>query len=241
MRMPNLVKIRSSLQHAVSFSKEKSSIFFKTESGQYAEGDKFMGVTVPALRKIAKVFFDASLEEIQKLLQSKINEERLLALIILVRQYEKASIVEKEKIYQFYLSHLGYVNNWNLVDASAHLILGVHLSDKNRDFLFILAKSEIVWERRIAMVATWYFIRQHDLEYTFKIAKILLKDKHDLIHKAVGWMLREAGKKNEKQLRGFLEQYAEKMPRTMLRYAIEKFSIEQRKNYLARKSCAASI
>ena len=159
-----------------------------------------------------------------------------MALFILVEQYKQGVQEVKDQIYQFYLNNLNQVNNWNLVDASAHLIIGAHLHQKNKQSLVVLAQSEILWERRIAIVSTWHFIRNNDLEWTFKIATFLLQDQHDLIHKAVGWMLREAGKKDQNQLIDFLEQYAQKMPRTMLRYAIERFPEPQRKAYLIKKN-----
>ncbi|ACE05723.1 hypothetical protein Aasi_0285 [Candidatus Amoebophilus asiaticus 5a2] len=228
----NIHQIQTFLQGLASPNKEKVARFFKTGTGDYAEADEFIGVPVPVLRKIAKTFACISLEEIQQLIQSKINEERLLGLIILVNQYGKAPSESKDKIYLFYLSNLSNVNNWNLVDTSAHLIMGAHLLDKDKDILINLANSNSMWERRIAIVATWYFIRKNNLDWTFKIAEILLNDKHDLIHKAVGWMLREAGKRDQQQLILFLNQYTRLMPRTMLRYAIEKFSEQQKKSYL---------
>lgn len=233
--MNTLIQIKSHLKQASKKPlKDAKTIFFKTGPGEYAEHDQFIGVNVPDLRKIAKQFATLKREEIQVLIQSKINEERLLALFILVDQYQKAETSIKLTLYQFYLDNLQHVNNWNLVDASAHLILGAHLLDKDKQILFALAKSESIWERRIAIVSTWYFIRKQNLKWTFEIAALLLEDKHDLIHKAVGWMLREAGKKDENQLIVFLDQYAKKMPRTMLRYAIEKFPETQRKNYLVK-------
>ncbi|OJW68388.1 MAG: DNA alkylation repair protein [Candidatus Amoebophilus sp. 36-38] len=231
----NLDQIKSLLQGLASTDQEKTARFFKTGAGDYAEADEFIGVPVPILRKIAKTYMHISLEELQELLKSKINEERLLALIILVYQYDKASGELKEEIYQFYLCNLQSVNNWNLVDASAHLIMGAHLTNRDKDILLRLAQSEIIWERRVAIVATWYFIRKNELHWTFKIAEMLLNDKHDLIHKAVGWMLREAGKRDPNQLTVFLDQYTPLMPRTMLRYAIEKLSEQQKKHYLMRK------
>lgn len=231
----NLLKslhIKDILQNSISVSPHKAAAFFKTGAGHYAEGDKFIGVTVPNLRKIAKNFMFLTLDDLQVLLASKINEERLLALLILIKQYQNESDQAKERLYQFYIKNLKYVNNWNLVDASAHLIIGAHLWDKDRSLLFQLATSEILWERRISIVATWYFIRKNDLACTFKIASLLKCDTHDLIHKAVGWMLREAGKRDQTQLVTFLEQYMCEMPRTMLRYAIEKFPEDIRKSYL---------
>lgn len=206
--------------------------FFKTGSGHYAQNDKFLGVRVPDVRKIAGRFSMLELAELQFLLSSLINEERLLALIILVNQYEKGSAGQKEDIYRFYLNNSKYVNNWNLVDSSAPYILGKHLFVGGRDILLEFAKSEIIWERRISIVATLYFIKQNDFRATLEIAKILVNDKQDLIHKATGWMLREVGKKDEKILAGFLTKYARQMPRTMLRYAIEKFPKVQREIYL---------
>jgi 3-methyladenine DNA glycosylase AlkD len=162
------------------------------------------------------------------LIVSSINEERLLALIILTKQYSTATEPHKENVYQFYRTNMHHVNNWNLVDSSAHLIIGAHLFKQDCSILETLAASKNVWERRIAIVATWYFIRQSELEWTFKIAKLLHNDQHDLIHKAVGWMLREAGKKHEVSLISFLSEHAHQMPRTMRRYAMERLSKEQK-------------
>jgi len=231
MSKDRINQIRELLQQS-AHTPEKQKVFFKTGVGNYAEHDQFMGVSVPNVRKIAKEFSDLSLAEIQVLIRSPFNEERLLALIILVYQYQKVAEDHKQELFQFYLDNLEFVNNWNLVDSSAHLILGAHLFEKNRKQLLTLAKSKILWDRRIAIVATWYFIRKNDLEWTFKLAKIMLNDKHDLIHKAVGWMLREAGQRDQAQLISFLNQHASKMPRTMLRYAIEKFPEAQRKKFL---------
>jgi 3-methyladenine DNA glycosylase AlkD len=226
--------IKFALQNSISIKPDKAKYFFKTNPGQYAEHDQFIGVSVPNLRKIAKDFSHANLLAIQELLNSKINEERMLGLIILETQYKKAPHIIKEKLYNFYLNNLHNVNNWNLVDASAHLIMGAHLFNKNKDFLLELTQSDNLWKRRIAIVATWYFIKKNDFEWTFKIATLLLNDKHDLIHKAVGWMIREAGKKNLSVLLEFLDNYASTMPRVMLRYSIEKLSDEQKKLYLTK-------
>lgn len=231
----DLENIRSILYNSIDSSPERVAIFFKTNVGEYAEFEQFLGVTVPVLRKIAKQFINLPALELEQLLKSNFNEERLLALIILVSQYKKSEILKKEEIYQFYIQNLKYVNNWNLVDNSAHLILGAHLWDKDRTPLINLAQSNSLWERRISIVATWYFIKQQDFEYTIKIANMLLNDQHDLIHKAVGWMLREAGKKDQEILINFIEQNLLHMPRTMLRYAIEKFPKEQRQNYLLQR------
>lgn len=226
--MRRINQIRSRLEKSITT--QNQTTFFKTGVGEYAEHDRFMGVTVPSLRIIAKEFADLSLEEVQHLIESPFNEERFLALIILVQQYKK----EQENIYQFYLENLRHVNNWNLVDASAHLIIGAHLLKRDRSSLISLAQSNNMWKRRIAIVSTWYFIRHNDLEWTFKLGEMLLRDSHDLIHKAVGWMLREAGKRDEGRLIAFLDYHSTHMPRTMLRYAIEKISEQQRKKILQR-------
>jgi 3-methyladenine DNA glycosylase AlkD len=235
--MNTLEHIRELLQQAVVLPKQKGSVFFKTGAGQYAEHDQFMGVKVPILRQIAKQFSKLPIPDIEGLLSSVYNEERLLALFILVDQYKKAKAELRDELFQFYMNNLRYVSNWNLVDSSAHLILGVHVFDKrvSTDILIQLAGSDVMWERRIAMVATWWFIRKDSLELTPKIANLLLKDSHDLIHKAVGWMLREMGKKDEECLVQFLDQHATHMPRTMLRYSIEKLSEDRRKAYMTAK------
>lgn len=212
----------------ITLTPEAAQRFFKTTKGSYGAGDVFLGITVPNLRKIAKIYKDIELEVIEELLQSKYNEERLLALIILVQQYQKGSADLQEKLCAFYLNNLNRVNNWNLVDSSAHHILGHYLWGKDRSMLTRIAASQNLWERRIAIVATWYFIRKSDLEWTFKIAKLLQNDSHDLIHKAVGWMLREAGKKDEARLISFLCDHASQMPKTMLRYAMERLPKEQK-------------
>lgn len=199
------------------------SRFFKTGKGGYAEGDKFLGLTVPNTRKVSKEFIDLEIAEIEKLLTSSFHEERLVALLILILQFKKADEVRRKEIFDFYLAHTKYVNNWDLVDLSAGYIVGGYLSKRDRKVLFKLAESESLWERRIAMISTFAFIKNGESKDTIEIAKILLSDKHDLIHKAVGWMLREMGKNcGEKILESFLDANAKKMPRTMLRYAIEK-------------------
>ena len=233
--MTKIIQIRSLLKNASSVPLEKQKQFFKTGVGDYAEHDQFNGVPVPILRKVSKEFKDLTVEELSWLLESPVNEERLLALFIMIDQYQKASPLLRETLHQFYKTHLTHVNNWNLVDASAPFLVGMHLMNIDRTLLLKLARSESLWERRIAIVSTWHFIRQNDLEWTFRLAEILLKDSQDLIHKAVGWMLREAGKRDEEPLISFLEAYKMRMPRTMLRYAIEKFSAPQRAAYLLRK------
>lgn len=201
---------------------ESAKRFFKTSPESYGAGDAFLGITVPHVRKIAKMYSQIGLDVIQDLLYSEYNEERLLALFILVDQYKKANIEKQAVVCQFYLKNIQCVNNWNLVDSSAHLILGHYLLHKDKSLLKELALSPRLWDRRIAILATWAFIRNEDTKTTFELAKILIKDPHDLIHKAVGWMLREAGKKQKEKLIAFLSEYGVHMPRTMFRYAIEK-------------------
>lgn len=209
---------------------QQSQKFFKTGKGEYSEQDIFIGITVPQLRTIAKEFAKLPLSQIQILITSKIHEERLLALFILVDQYKRGNDHEKDIIYHFYLNNIHHINNWDLVDSSAHLIIGPH--PQNNNLLLTLSRSQILWQRRIAIVATWHAIKQNNFTSTITIAKILLNDTHDLIHKAVGWMLREVGKRDNNVLEQFLDTYAAKMPRTMLRYAIEKMPEEKRKFYL---------
>ena len=208
--------------------------FFKTGKGEYGEGDVFLGLTVPRQRAIAKKYTKLTLADLQILLNSKFHEYRLISLLILTEKYKKADNQEKNKIAGFYLKNTKKINNWDLVDLSAHKILGDYLLDKDKKIIFQLAKSENLWERRISILTTFYFIGKGEFEDSLKIAEILLNDKHDLIHKAVGWMLREIGKKNIKILTGFLEKYYKRMPRTMLRYAIEKFKESKRKYYLGK-------
>lgn len=233
--MTIIATIRSILAKRASISSGRAAYFFKTGLGGYAAHDQFIGVTVPALRNIAKQFKFLQESDLQDLITSSIHEERLLALIILVMQYKKSSVEQQEKLYQFYVYHLAYVNNWNLVDTSAHWIIGAYLFDKDRHLLEKFANSDNLWIRRIAIVSTWYFIRQNDTVWTFKIAHLLLADKEDLVQKAVGWMLREAGKRDEERLVAFLDKYAANMSSVMLRYAIEKFPPATRKTYLAKR------
>lgn len=208
--------------------------FFKTKKGQYGEGDKFLGIKVPEQRKIAKKHSGLTLKQLQNLLNSNIHEYRLTAILVLVDQYQKAEKNQKEKIISFYLKNTKNINNWDLVDLSAPKILGNYLFDKKRDILYKLAKSKSLWERRITILSTFAFIKKNDFKDALKISKTLLNDKHDLIHKAVGWTLREIGKKNQKLEENFLKKHYKIMPRTMLRYAIEKFSPEKRQFYLKR-------
>lgn len=218
--------------------------FFKTGKGEYGEGDRFLGIDVPSLRKIAKKYYqNAKLPDIRQLLKSEYHEFRLVALFMLVLKYQKATEEDKKDIFNFYLSSADRINNWDLVDSTAYHIIGNYLLDKeDRSILFTLAKSKNLWCRRIAIMATYSFIKHGKFQDTFKLAEILLKDEHDLIHKAVGWMLREAGKRNETILLNFLNKNYKNMPRTMLRYAIEKLSSEKRLFYLSKlnKTSASS-
>ncbi len=209
--------------------------FFKTGKGEYGEGDIFYGIKVPVQRTIAKKHRDISLPELQELLNSPVHEERLVSLFILVDQYTKGDSKTKENIYAFYLKNTKKINNWDLVDLSAPKIVGAHLLNNDKEILFKLAKSSNLWEKRISILSTMFFIKNLQFETTFNLAEILLNDKHDLIHKAVGWMLREVGNKNINEEEKFLKKHYKKMPRTMLRYAIEKFPEVKRKAYLKGK------
>ena len=206
--------------------------FFKTGPGGYGEGDRFLGVTVPPLRRLAKEYRDITLKETKQLLTSPIHEERLLALFILVAQFAKGDDAGRERIYRLYLKSTRYINNWDLVDASAGHIVGAHLRDKSRRPLYGLAKSKSLWERRIAIMATSHFIGHDEFADTLKLSRALLADEQDLIHKAAGWMLREVGKRDRRVAEQFLRTHYKKMPRTMLRYAIERFPEAQRQRYL---------
>lgn len=213
--------------------KAKSSAwFFKTGKGQYGYGDVFFGVTVPEQRLIARRYRELPLEEIGKLLQHTVHECRLTALFILVGQYSRGDAQSRRRIARFYLTHRKRINNWDLVDSSAPYILGQYLLEKDRSILYEFARSHHLWERRIAIIATAAFIREDEFDDTLNIAALLLNDRHDLIHKAVGWMLREVGKKSRETEEAFLKKHAAVMPRTMLRYAIEKFPAEKRQMYL---------
>ena len=204
------------------------SSYFKTGKGGYGEGDIFLGLTVVEQRKIAKDFVYLELSELQKLLNSKYHEFRFCALVILRHKFDKGSLSDKEKIINFYLKNIPNINNWDLVDTSSYHILGSFLYDKDRSILYKLAKSSNLWAKRIAIISTLYFIKKGDLVDTFKLSKDLLKDKHDLMHKAVGWMLREAGKINEDALKKFLLDNRDNISRTTWRYAIEKFNNKDR-------------
>jgi len=221
------------LKNSADSEKAKNlSWFLKTGKGQYGEGDRFLGITVPRLRTISKKYQELDFEDLQKLLSNKIHEHRLSALIILRFKYQCSNIKDQKAIVKFYLKNTRKINNWDLVDLSCHYILGNWLLDKDRKILYELARSKNLWERRIAIITTFAFIRVKQFEDSLKISQILLGDKHDLIHKAVGWVLREVGKKNKKTEINFLDKHYKTMPRTMLRYAIEKFSDKERKFYL---------
>lgn len=211
--------------------------YFKTGPGQYGEGDIFLGLTVPQSRTIAVKYKDLAYLEISALLKSKNHEERFISLVILIHNYKYGNEKDRKKTYNFYLKHLRYINNWDLVDLSAHSILGAWLMDKDRKMLLKLATSQNLWSRRIAVVATYHFIKyQKSSAWTFKIAEMLLNDKHDLIHKAIGWMLREIGKNiSHEEEEIFLKKHYKNMPRTMLRYAIEHFDPALRQAYMKNK------
>jgi len=212
--------------------------FFKTGKGEYGEGDIFLGVSVPSQRKIAKKYLVISLEEIEKLLKSKIHEERLTALIILTYKYEKTkSEIGKKAIYNFYLNNTKHINNWDLVDVTTPKIVGAYLleHEEEKNILYKLATSKNLWSKRISILATFPFIKAGKLNDSIKLSELFLKEKHDLMHKATGWMLREVGKKDEQVLTAFLDKHVKEMPRTMLRYSIEKFPEEKRQSYLKRE------
>jgi 3-methyladenine DNA glycosylase AlkD len=215
---------------------EKAKIlqrFFKTGPGQYGEGDVFAGITVPVTRKLVRKYRDISLGDAVELLQSPVHEERLLALLILVEKCRRGDDATRKRIYGLYLKNTRCINNWDLVDLSAEHIVGAWLADRDKEKLYRLARSKSLWERRIAILATFHDIKRGNPDHTLALADVLLADRHDLIHKAVGWMLREAGKRcSPDTLRDFLRTRYRRMPRTMLRYAIERFPEAERKDYL---------
>jgi len=211
---------------------EHSQRFFKTGKGEYGEGDIFLGIRVPVLRKLVKKYRGISIAEVRRLLHSKFHEERLLAVLMLVQLFKSGDESEQKLIYDLYLENTGFINNWDIVDISASNIVGAHLYEKDKAPLYDLVQSKNMWERRISIIATFYLIRQNEFDDTLKIAEILLNDEEDLIQKAVGWMLREVGKREIESEEEFLQEHYKKMPRTMLRYAIEKFPETSRKMYL---------
>lgn len=231
----SLADLQEDLRGVATEERAKTNAwFFKTGKGQYGEGDKFLGVTVPDIRKVAKKHKGVPFGDVSTLLDSPWHEERLVALLILVHNFQKGDAATKQTIVDFYLQNTTKVNNWDLVDLSADKILGVWLVDKDKSILYKLAKSPNLWEKRISIISTFYFIKQNQFEDTLNIAEILVTDSHDLIHKAVGWMLREIGKRDQDVEEEFLKKYHKRMPRTMLRYAIEKFSSEKRKYYMGK-------
>lgn len=222
--MPTLTEVRRAIRAAATPARATvNAWFFKTKKEEYGHGDVFVGVTVPQGRAIAQRYRDLPLKDVQKLLTSKIHEERIIALFILIGQFERGDDKVKRAVYEYYLSATKYSNNWDLVDSSALQIVGAYLEKRSREILYTLARSKSLWERRIAIIATFYFIRRDDFVDTLAIAKLLLQDQHDLIHKAVGWMLREVGKRSLETEKRFLDTHAHQMPRTALRYAIERF------------------
>ena len=226
-------EIRKKLQSLGDKEKSKGlQRFFKTGPGEYGEGDIFLGIRVPELRKLVVEYSSISVVEVEGLLKSSIHEERLLALLMLVRLYSKGDDAAKKRIYDLYLKNTRFINNWDLVDSSAEHIVGHFLVDKSKKPLYSLSKSGFLWERRIAIMATFHFIKRGQFAETLKISKSLLSDQEDLIHKAVGWMLREIGNRDLKVEENFLREHYKKMPRTMLRYAIEKFPEVKRQRYL---------
>ena len=228
------MKARDEIQALANKEIAKHSLrFFKTSKGEYGYGDVFLGVRTPQIRLIAKKYIDISTADMKTIIKSKYHEERLLGLIILVNKYSKAKDEKvRNQLYKIYVSSFKYVNNWDLVDVTCPHVIGKHLIDKERSILYSWAKSDDLWTKRIAIVSTHWFIRKNDLDDTFKIAEILLNDEHDLIHKAVGWMLREAGKRDLEKEEIFLKKHYKNMPRTMLRYSIEKFPEPKRQKYL---------
>lgn len=232
-----LSKIQKELRRFSNPKRAKlSQGYFKTGPGQYGEGDIFIGPSVPQVRQVAKLHAQAPLQELEVLIHSPVHEDRLLAVIILGLQYRKGSDTEKKRIHKFYLRNIERVNNWDLVDTSAPLIVGEHLVAQKRDLLYKFARSKNIWRRRIAVLSTFAFIRENDFKDLLALSEILLHDKEDLMHKAVGWLLREAGKKDPRVLNQFLDKHSHEMPRTMLRYALEKLSPQERAHYLAQKT-----
>jgi 3-methyladenine DNA glycosylase AlkD len=210
-----------------------SQRFFRTAPGEYGAGDRFLGLTVPRLRELAREYRDLELSEIENLLESPWHEARLLAVVLLADRYPKADAPTQERIYRLYIRRTDRINNWDLVDASAPAVVGAHLLRRSRAPLRRLSRSRNLWERRISVVATQYFINRGEFDDTLRLAELLMDDEHDLIHKAVGWMLREVGKRDEAVLLSFLERHAGAMPRTALRYSVERLSPLRRKRYMA--------
>ncbi|WP_321333984.1 DNA alkylation repair protein [uncultured Bacteroides sp.] len=229
------IEIQNELEQFINpVKREYLPKFFKTGKGQYGEGDKFLGVVVPDTRLVAKQYKNEPLAVAAQLLQSEWHECRLCALLMIVERFKKSDEKGRKEIYEFYLSHTKRINNWDLVDLSAPYIVGGYLKDKSREDLYTLAASTLLWEQRIAVVATAALIRNNDFIDILRLSELLLHHKHDLMQKAIGWMLREVGKRDKDLLMQFLDQYSKIMPRTMLRYSIEKFTEEERKQYMKR-------
>lgn len=224
--MKQLTKTITNRLQALSDAEKREIFpkFFKAGKGEYGEGDRFLGVTVPNIRAIAKLHKDISIEEIRELLQSEWHEVRLCALIIMVEKSKKKDEALRKELFNLYLSQTKRINNWDLVDLSCRFIIGEYLLDKSRDILYQLAQSSLLWDNRIAIVSTYAFIRKGQLEDTYALSDLMMQHPHDLMHKAIGWMLREAGKRNPERLYDYVMSHRADMPRTMLRYAIEKFS-----------------
>ena len=235
-KQPSLVALRREMAAAADPAKAKALAgYFKTGKGQYGEGDVFIGLMVPASRRIAARYADLGFGDVERMLASKVLEERLIALLMLVRRFQHGDEAMKKRVFDFYLAHADRANNWDLVDLSAHKIVGAWLADRPKGLLTSLAKSRNLWRRRIAVVSTFAFIRDGRFAESFRVADLLMRDGHDLIHKATGWMLREVGKCDKAALVAFLKPRYWTMPRTMLRYAIERFPEAERKRYLAGK------
>ncbi|WP_201027462.1 DNA alkylation repair protein [Paraglaciecola hydrolytica] len=211
---------------------QNSLRYFKTAKGQYGHGDQFLGITMPQLRQTVKNFKHATLDDAVELLHSDWHEVRMCALLLLVQQFKSADAQVKQQVFECYLRHSQFINNWDLVDCSAYLIVGPYLQNKPRAVLYDLAKSDLLWDRRIAVIATLHFIRLKDFTDILALAELLINDSHDLMHKAVGWMLREVGNRDKQVELGFLTRHYQQMPRTMLRYAIEKFPEPERQAFL---------
>ncbi len=220
------------ITHSNELQAAHLSRFFKTGKGSYGEGDRFRGIRVPQLRILAKEFTGTSLDELSRLLDSSFHEDRFFALLLLIDTYRRSSEREKDTIYRFYLNHTIRINNWDLVDVSAHHIVGVHLFSRNRKPLYQLAHSPLLWDRRISLIATFHFIRNNEFDDTFKLTTLLMNDREDLIQKAMGWMLREIGKRDSSAEENYLRQHLTQLPRTTLRYAIERFPEEKRRFFL---------
>ncbi|MBW4723650.1 DNA alkylation repair protein [Prevotella melaninogenica] len=228
--MKQLTKTITNRLQALSDAEKREIFpkFFKAGKGEYGEGDRFLGVTVPNIRAIAKLHKDISIEEIRELIQSEWHEVRLCALIIMVEKSKKKDEALRKELFNLYLSQTKRINNWDLVDLSCRFIIGEYLLDKSRDILYQLAQSPLLWDNRIAIVSTYAFIRKGQLEDTYALSDLMMQHPHDLMHKAIGWMLREAGKRDSERLYDYVMSHRADMPRTMLRYAIEKFSPKER-------------